>query len=79
LFIPFNDLTNYEETYGGGRYLDVSTTDIVNGKMVVDFNKSYNPYCAYSDGYNCPIPPDANKLQVTIKAGEKNYGKKIEE
>jgi uncharacterized protein (DUF1684 family) len=75
LFIPFNDLTNYEETYGGGRYIDLSLNDVKDGKVVLDFNKCYNPYCAYSDGYNCPIPPDANRLKVAIKAGEKNFGK----
>ena len=75
LFIPFNDLTNYEETYGGGRYIDLSLNDIKDGKVVLDFNKCHNPYCAYSDGYNCPIPPEANRLKVAVKAGEMNFGK----
>jgi uncharacterized protein len=79
LFIPFTDLTNYETTYGGGRYLDLRTGDIKNGNLVIDFNKCYNPYCAYAGGYSCPIPPDANKLKVAIPAGELNYGKKPEE
>jgi len=79
LFIPFNDLTNYEETYGGGRYLDLSLKEIQDNKVVLDFNKCYNPYCAYASGYNCPIPPEANRLPVAIKAGEKMYAKKIEE
>lgn len=73
LFVPFNDLTNGEETYGGGRYLDLSKADIVNGHIILDFNKAYNPYCAYSDGYRCPIPPPDNDLDVPIRAGEKSY------
>ncbi len=73
LFLPFNDATNSAGTYGGGRYLDLKTGDIKNGKIVLDFNKVYNPYCAYSDGYNCPIPPRENKLAVKIEAGEKNF------
>lgn len=79
LFIPFNDLTNYEETYGGGRYLDLSLTDIHDNTLVLDFNKCYNPYCAYAEGYNCPIPPEANRLPIRIEAGEMMFGKKIEE
>lgn len=78
LFIPFNDLTNYETTYAGGRYLDLSLQDVKDGKIIIDFNKCYNPYCAYASGYSCPIPPDANKLKVRIEAGEKSYGKAVE-
>ncbi len=73
LFLPFTDQTNNKETYGGGRYIDLKSTDIVNGKIELDFNKTYNPYCAYSDGYRCPIPPEENDLQLEIKAGEKKY------
>ncbi len=76
LFIPFNDLTNYETTYAGGRYLDLHTSDIKSGKVVVDFNKAYNPYCAFAEGYSCPIPPDENRLQARIEAGEKMFAKK---
>lgn len=75
LFIPFKDATNGVETYGGGRYMDVSKSDIQNGQLVIDFNKSYNPWCAYSDGYNCPIPPMENHLSVLVGAGELNYFK----
>ncbi len=75
LFIPFKDLTNGDITYGGGRYLDIEATDIVDGKIELDFNKTYNPWCHYSDGYSCPIPPTDNHLKVAIEAGEKNYGK----
>jgi len=75
LFVPFKDLTNGDETYGGGRYIDMVLGDLNNGSVLLDFNKCYNPYCAYSDGYNCPIPPAANRLETAIKAGEMNYGK----
>lgn len=77
LFIPFNDATNYESTYAGGRYIDLSIQDIQDNKVVIDFNKCYNPYCAYAEGYSCPIPPPANKLKVKIEAGEKSFGKNI--
>jgi uncharacterized protein (DUF1684 family) len=75
LFIPFNDLTNYETTYAGGRYLDLRIGDIRQGRVVVDFNKAYNPYCAFAEGYACPIPLDENKLQVRIEAGEQLFVK----
>ena len=75
LFIPFTDATSGIDSYGAGRYVDGAITDIRNGSMVLDFNKAYNPYCAYSAGYNCPIPPRENDLPVAIRAGEKNYGK----
>ncbi len=68
LFIPFTDLTNGSETYGAGRYVEA---EIPKGnKLIIDFNKAYNPYCAYNDKYSCPIPPKANHLDVEIKAGE---------
>lgn len=73
LFLPFKDLSNGSTTYGGGRYLTLSLTDIHNGSLIIDFNKSYNPWCAYSDGYNCPIPPKENHLDIYIEAGEKMY------
>ncbi|GAA4417611.1 DUF1684 domain-containing protein [Nibrella viscosa] len=75
LFLPFKDATNGSETYGGGRYLDFRVGDIKDGKLIIDFNKAYNPYCAYSDGYSCPIPPAQNVLPIPIRAGEKNFGK----
>lgn len=73
LFIPFTDLTNGESTYGGGRYLDIRIGDIVNHQLTLDFNKAYNPYCAYKIGYSCPIPPPENHLDTAIEAGEKRY------
>ncbi|MEI9910512.1 MAG: DUF1684 domain-containing protein [Bacteroidota bacterium] len=76
LFLPFTDLTTGEETYTAGRYIDLTFNDIIGDKVVIDFNKAYNPYCAYISGkYNCPIPPKENNLTVAILAGEKNYGK----
>ena len=75
LFIPFKDITNGESTYGGGRYIDISMSDIKDGKVMIDFNKCYNPWCAYSDGYNCPVPPIENHFELNILAGEKNFAK----
>jgi len=74
LFLPFTDSTTGNETYISGRYLDLRSNDIENNKVVLDFNKAYNPYCAYVSGvYNCPIPPKENALAVAIKAGEKTF------
>ncbi len=75
LFIPFTDNTNNKETYGGGRYIDLDIKDIKDGKIELDFNKCYNPYCAFADGYSCPIPPRENSLDMAVKAGEKLFGK----
>lgn len=76
LFIPFTDATSGEETYESGRYIDLEIKDIVDNKALIDFNKAYNPYCAYVSGkYNCPIPPAENRLTVAIRAGEKAFGK----
>lgn len=77
LFLPFKDITNDDMTYGGGRYIDMKLSDISDSEVVIDFNRSYNPWCAYSEGYNCPIPPLDNHLPIPILAGEKAYkGKK---
>ena len=72
LFLAFADETSTKETYGSGRYLEVKK---VPGASTVelDFNKAYNPYCAYAEKYECPFPPRENILKVTIRAGEKNY------
>lgn len=76
LFIPFTDLSSGEGTYEGGRYIDLRTGDIVNHQLVLDFNKAYNPYCAYVTGkYNCPIPPKENYLPIAVLAGEKKFEK----
>ncbi|MEZ5046558.1 MAG: DUF1684 domain-containing protein [Chitinophagaceae bacterium] len=75
LFIPFTDETNYKNTFGGGRYIDCSIKDIKGGYILLDFNKAYNPYCAYKEGYACPIPPRENDLKIAIEAGEKLFEK----
>ncbi|HMJ48503.1 MAG TPA: DUF1684 domain-containing protein [Ferruginibacter sp.] len=75
LFVPFADETSGDETYGSGRYLEFYIRDIKNNKLQLDFNKGYNPYCAYSPDYKCPIPPVENFLPVAIRAGEMNFGK----
>ena len=72
LFLPFKDFTNGQETYGGGRYLDLKESDIAK-KFRLDFNLCYNPYCAYSDGFSCPVPPEENHLAIEIKAGVKSF------
>ena len=77
LFVPFGDATSGFESYGGGRYMEFFIPDIKNNKVVIDFNKAYNPYCAYTTGYNCPIPPMENLLKVAVRAGEKDYGKPV--
>lgn len=71
LFVPFTDETSADETYGGGRFMDLRIP--ATGTIEIDFNKAYNPYCAYNHKYSCPIPPSENHLQVKIKAGEKKY------
>ena len=72
LFIVFADLTSGEETYGAGRFLYTNGPDS-NNIVILDFNKAYNPPCAFSKYATCPLPPDENKLKVRISAGEKNY------
>lgn len=71
LFLPFLDATNGETTYGGGRYIDLSipATDV----LMIDFNKAYNPYCAYNEKYSCPIVPRENYLALEIRAGVKRF------
>lgn len=71
LFLPFTDLTNGTETYGGGRYVDLQGP--LGERVAIDLNNAYNPYCAYSDRYSCPIPPLENHLAVAIRAGVKKY------
>ena len=69
LFVPFTDLTNGHQSYGGGRYLDLRHGQIQAGKVQLDFNRAYNPYCAYVTGFSCPVPPTENRLPVAILAG----------
>ncbi|MBP6054462.1 MAG: DUF1684 domain-containing protein [Cytophagaceae bacterium] len=73
LFIVFGDLTNKQQTYGAGRFIDTALPD-AQGKVVIDFNKAYNPPCAFTPFATCPLPTAANKLAVEIKAGEQFHG-----
>ncbi len=75
LFVPFTDATTGNESYGSGRYLEFYKKDIQGDNLQLDFNKAYNPYCAYATGFKCPVPPKENHLTVPIKAGEMNFGK----
>lgn len=77
LFLPFWDETNGTTTYGGGRYLDVRKSDLDSGDFRLDFNKAYNPWCAYSDGFSCPVPPMDNRLTFAVRAGEQDFVKAI--
>ncbi len=75
-FLPFRDATSGNETYGAGRYMDnhrPALTQLSDTQFRVDFNYAYNPYCAYSPAYSCPLPPAENWLQVPIRAGEKDF------
>lgn len=69
LFVPFSDMTTGTETYAAGRYLDLDPT--TTGLYEVDFNRAYNPYCAYNESYDCPYPPPSNRLKVPVRAGER--------
>jgi len=72
LFLPFKDLTNGKQTYGGGRFLDLVIPE--GDEIIIDFNKAYNPLCCYGNPrYSCPIPPAENHLEIKIMAGEKMY------
>lgn len=75
LWVPFRDATSGDETYGAGRYLDLEADEhrTADGEWVLDFNLAYNPYCAYSEAYECPLIPMENWLEVPIEAGEKVY------
>ena len=72
LFLSFADATSANETYGAGRYLDVKKTPGASS-VLLDFNQSYNPYCAYAENYSCPFPPKENVLKTAVMAGEKKY------
>jgi len=73
LFLPFIDNTNGDESYGGGRYIDLRIP--VGDTIIIDFNKAYNPYCAYNEKYSCPIVPRVNYLPIEVKAGVRAFGK----
>lgn len=72
LFVPFRDATSGQESYGGGRYIDCEIP--AEGNLIIlDFNKAYNPYCAYNPKFSCVIPPEENQLPIRIEAGEKKF------
>ncbi|MFK7601077.1 DUF1684 domain-containing protein [Deinococcus sp. SM5_A1] len=74
VFIPFRDATSGQDTYGAGRYLDAPLVRSEEGEALVsvDFNLAYHPYCAYGDGWTCPLPPPENVLPVAVQAGERS-------
>ncbi|MBN1299594.1 MAG: DUF1684 domain-containing protein [Melioribacteraceae bacterium] len=72
-FLTFADLTNGEETYGAGRFLYIDKPDTA-GMVYIDFNKAYNPPCAFTKFATCPLPPKDNMLKIAVEAGEKNFG-----
>ena len=71
LFLPFLDDTNGDETYGGGRYIDLSIPE--GDTLVIDFNRAYNPYCVYNKKYSCPLVPRQNYLRTKVRAGVKDF------
>lgn len=76
LFLPFKDSTSGQESYAAGRYLDnqrPGLTWLTANRLQVDFNYCYNPYCAYSPYFSCPLPPRENWVAVPIAAGEKAF------
>ena len=68
LFLPFRDATSGQATYGAGRYIDLDLEP--SGRYALDFNRSYNPYCAYDPAYSCPLPPAENTMTLSLGAGE---------
>ncbi len=71
LFVPFQDATSGGESYGAGRYLEPEQAE--GGRVILDFNYAYNPYCAYNERWSCPLPPAENRLPVAIRAGERSF------
>jgi uncharacterized protein (DUF1684 family) len=71
VLIPFQDRTNGRETYGGGRYLELELP--IGARTVLDFNRAFNPLCAYDSKFTCPMPPPENRLTIAVRAGEKAY------
>ncbi|HYA58120.1 MAG TPA: DUF1684 domain-containing protein [Thermoplasmata archaeon] len=71
VFVPFRDLTSGRESYGPGRYLTLELTE--TDQYDLDFNRAFNPYCAYTDDYECGFPPAENDLPVAVRAGERAW------
>ena len=69
LFVPFRDATSGDETYGGGRYLDLEIQP--SGRYALDLNRAYHPYCVYDLSFSCPLPPAENRLELRVTAGER--------
>lgn len=72
-FLAFADGTSGEETYGGGRYINLRQDG--KNSITIDFNMAYNPYCAYNPDFACPLPPKENMMEISVRAGEKDYKK----
>ena len=70
-FVPLTDATSGKETYGAGRYQEIDVLE--DGRVAIDFNMAYNPYCAYNESWSCPLTPFENRLQVPIRAGEMKF------
>ena len=70
-FVIFKDLSNNQNTYGGGRYMYIPRITDGENRVILDFNKAFNPPCVFTDYATCPIPPESNRLAVEVKAGEK--------
>ncbi|HEV7125836.1 MAG TPA: DUF1684 domain-containing protein [Ktedonobacterales bacterium] len=75
LFVPFRDATSGSETYGAGRYLETPVRVKGDGSRsaMLDFNLAYSPWCAYNPAYSCTLPPPENRLNVSVRAGERSY------
>lgn len=73
LFLPFKDKTAPQETYGGGRYVDIPISSLHESSILINFNYAYNPFCAYNSSFACPVPPKENLLNLRIEAGEKLF------
>ena len=71
VFVPFRDMTSGEESYGAGRYLTLELNEL--DEYELDFNRAFNPYCAYTDDFECPFPPAENDLPTEIRAGERAW------
>ena len=74
VFVPFRDKTTGQGSYAGGRYMELQPSgELADGDaVVVDFNLAYTPFCAYSDAFACPLPPEENWLETTVRAGERD-------
>lgn len=76
-FVPFRDLTNGSDTYEGGRYIDLART--VPETVTLDFNVAYTPDCAYNKRFVCPVPPEENRIDARVEAGEKIYAQALDQ